>query len=97
LIPKRINFFNYPRRELRRRNRQTILVTLGLAIEIGLVLTVSAASAGVEAADHQVLRGLDSVGTDITISATTTSSSSGAQPFDFNPGLFNKEGRFSIS
>ncbi len=83
-------FFTYIRRELRRRSKQAILVALGLAIGIGLVVTVSAASAGVKNADGQVLHSLDGVGTDMTITKTATFSTSGPQHFGFAPGTFDK-------
>ncbi len=41
-------FFTYLRRELRRRARQASLIALGLALGIGLVITVTALSAGVK-------------------------------------------------
>jgi len=60
-------FATYLRRELRRRMRQAIFVALGLAVGIGLVVTVSAASAGVKKADASVLSSLYGVGTDVTV------------------------------
>ena len=41
-------FFTYLARELRRRMRQAVFIALGLAVGVGLVLTVTAASAGVK-------------------------------------------------
>ena len=60
-------FFTYLTRELRRRLRQAIFIALGLAVGVGLVLTVTAASAGVKNAQAGVLKGLYGVGTDITV------------------------------
>jgi putative ABC transport system permease protein len=60
-------FVTYLRRELRRRMRQAIFVALGLAAGIGLVVTVSAASAGVKKAEASVLSSLYGVGTDVTV------------------------------
>jgi putative ABC transport system permease protein len=60
-------FATYLRRELRRRMRQAIFVALGLAVGIGLVVTVSAASAGVKKAESSVLASLYGVGTDVTV------------------------------
>jgi putative ABC transport system permease protein len=40
-------FVTYLRRELRRRMRQAVFITLGLALGVGLVVTVAAASDGV--------------------------------------------------
>src|SRR6185437_4387982 len=62
-------FFTYLARELRRRLRQAIFIALGLAIGVGLVLTVTAAAAGVKNAQAGVLQGLYGVGTDITRTA----------------------------
>lgn len=61
-------FLTYLRRELSRRVRQTAFVALGLALGVGLVVTVSAASAGVKKAETGVLSGLYGVGTDLTVS-----------------------------
>jgi putative ABC transport system permease protein len=47
--------------------RQGIFVALGLALGVGLVVTVAAASAGVNKAEADVLSGLYGVGTDITV------------------------------
>ncbi len=71
-------FITYLRRELRRRIRQSVLIALGLAVGIGLVLTVTAASAGVKKAQADVLSSLYGVGTDVTIT--------GKPPPPFSPG-----------
>jgi putative ABC transport system permease protein len=60
-------FVTYLRRELSRRVRQGVFVALGLALGVGLVVTVAAASAGVTKAQSGVLSGLYGVGTDITV------------------------------
>jgi putative ABC transport system permease protein len=60
-------FVTYLRRELRRRMRQAIFVAFGLAIGVGLVVTVTAASAGVKKAQAAVLRSLYGIGTDVTV------------------------------
>jgi putative ABC transport system permease protein len=60
-------FLTYLRRELRRRMRQAVFVALGLAVGIGLVVTVSATSAGVKKAEDSVLSSLYGVGTDVTV------------------------------
>jgi putative ABC transport system permease protein len=60
-------FFTYLRRELRRRMRQAILIAFGLAVGIGLVITVTALSAGVKNAQGTVLHSLYGVGTDVTV------------------------------
>lgn len=79
-------FFTYLRRELRRRMRQAIFITLGLAVGIGLVITVTAASSGVKKAQATVLHSLYGVGTDITVTKTPTAGS-------FNPGSIGFQNR----
>ena len=68
-------FFTYLARELRRRLRQAIFIALGLAVGVGLVITVTAASAGVKNAQAGVLKGLYGVGTDITVTGAAPSAS----------------------
>lgn len=63
-------FLTYLAHELLRRKRQTIAVALGLAISIGLVVTVAAASSGVQRAQSTVLQALYGIGTDITVTTT---------------------------
>jgi ABC-type antimicrobial peptide transport system permease subunit len=70
-------FFTYLRRELRGRMRQAVFLALG----VGLVITVTAASAGVKDAQGTVLHALYGVGTDVTVTRTPTAGS-------FNPGSF---------
>jgi putative ABC transport system permease protein len=60
-------YFTYLRRELRRRMRQSIFIGLGLAIGVGLVITVMGASAGVKAAQNKVLVSLYGIGTNLTV------------------------------
>ncbi|MGO9559694.1 MAG: ABC transporter permease [Acidimicrobiales bacterium] len=74
-------FFTYLRRELRRRAKQAIVVAIGLAIGIGLVMTVSAASAGVKTAQGEVLHSLYGVGTDMTVTKTATFGAGGTEHF----------------
>jgi putative ABC transport system permease protein len=69
-------FFTYLARELRRRLRQAVFIALGLAVGVGLVVTVTAASAGVNNAQAGVLKGLYGVGTDITVTGAAPSQSS---------------------
>ncbi len=47
--------------------RQAVVIALGLALGVGLVVTVAAASAGVNKAQSGVLSALYGVGTDITV------------------------------
>jgi putative ABC transport system permease protein len=60
-------FGSYLRGELLHRTRQAVLVALGLALGVGLVITVSAASAGVRTAQSDVLSAMYGVGTDVTV------------------------------
>jgi putative ABC transport system permease protein len=80
-------FFTYLRRELRRRARQASIIALGLALGIGLVITVTALSAGVKSAQGEVLHSLYGQGTDITVTKTPTAGS-------FTPGSFGFRGAF---
>jgi putative ABC transport system permease protein len=81
-------FFTYLWRELRRRMRQAIFIALGLALGIGLVITVSAASNGVKAAQGTVLQNLYGVGTSATVTSAPTAGSftPGSRTFQFIPG-----------
>ncbi len=74
-------FFTYLRRELRGRMRQGVFIALGLALGVGLVITVTAASTGVKNAQGTVLHALYGVGTDVTVTKTPAAGS-------FTPGSF---------
>lgn len=63
-------FLTYLKRELRRRMRQAIFIAAGLAVGIGLVITVIGASDGVKHAQAKVLADLYGVGTDLTVTTT---------------------------
>src|SRR5258708_13246994 len=80
-------FFTYLRRELRRRMRQAIFISVGLALGIGLVITVTAASSGVRAAQGTVLQNLYGVGTSATVTMPPSSGSFGlgGRNFNFKP------------
>jgi putative ABC transport system permease protein len=60
-------FLTYLGRELRGRMRQAFVISIGLALGIGLVITVVAMSSGVRTAQGKVLGALYGVGTDITV------------------------------
>jgi putative ABC transport system permease protein len=60
-------FLTYLRRELRHRLCQAVLIAAGLAVGVALVVTVTAASAGVSNAQRSVLHALYGIGTDVTI------------------------------
>jgi putative ABC transport system permease protein len=73
-------FFAYLGKELRRRLRQAIFIALGLAVGVGLVITVTAASAGVRNAQADVLKGLYGVGTDVTVTGQAPSTGKSGDP-----------------
>ena len=80
-------FLTYLRRELRRRMRQATLISLGLALGIGLVITVTALSAGVKNAQGTVLHSLYGVGTDITVTKAPAAGAGGARSFGFGGAI----------
>jgi ABC-type antimicrobial peptide transport system permease subunit len=53
--------------ELRRRKGRTLLTALGLAVGVGLVVTVSALTTGLDRAQQKVLAPLTGVGTDMSV------------------------------
>ena len=85
-------FFTYVARELRRRRRQAVVVAIGLALGVGLVVTVSAMSDGVGAAQRSVLHSLYGVGTDITVTQTAAAGSGGGARFGLNPANRSQQG-----
>jgi putative ABC transport system permease protein len=76
-------FFTYLGRELRRRVRQAVIIAFGLALGVGLVITVTAASAGVQNAQAGVLHSLYGVGTDITVTQPPAKGASASVSFGF--------------
>jgi ABC-type antimicrobial peptide transport system permease subunit len=74
-------YVTYMLAELRRRSGRTILTALGLAIGVGLVVTVNALSTGLDRAQAAVLEPLTGVGTDMSVT----------RPIDFSP---TQEGGF---
>ncbi|MBA3262737.1 MAG: ABC transporter permease [Thermoleophilaceae bacterium] len=60
-------YISYIASELRRRKGRTLLTALGLAVGVGLVVAVSALSAGLDDAQDEVLEPLTGVGTDISV------------------------------
>jgi putative ABC transport system permease protein len=80
-------FLTYLWRELRRRMRQAIFIAFGLALGIGLVITVTAASNGVKTAQGSVLHSLYGIGTDITVTTAAARGSGGPSSFSFGGGL----------
>ncbi|HWG62805.1 MAG TPA: ABC transporter permease [Streptosporangiaceae bacterium] len=74
-------FFTYLVRELRRRMRQASFIAVGLAVGIGLVITVMAASSGLQNAQATVLHSLYGVGTDMTVTKAPTAGAGGGFGF----------------
>jgi putative ABC transport system permease protein len=85
-------FLTYLGRELRRRARQASIIALGLALGIGLVITVTALSSGVKNAEGEVLHSLYGQDTDITVTKTPTFGSGGPGSFGFR-GAFGTQQR----
>ncbi len=65
-------YVTYMFSELRRRKGRTVLTALGLAVGIGLVVTVSALSTGLDDAQAKVLKPLTGVGTDMSVTRPIT-------------------------
>jgi putative ABC transport system permease protein len=66
-VSRAVFYLTYMLAELRRRSGRTILTALGLAIGVGLVVTVNALSQGLDDAQAQVLKPLTGVGTDMSV------------------------------
>jgi putative ABC transport system permease protein len=81
-------FLRYLGRELRSRARQAALIALGLAVGVGLVITVDGAATGVGNAQSGVLKGLYGVGTDVTVTKA---------PPPFNPSSGGSGGGLRVS
>jgi ABC-type antimicrobial peptide transport system permease subunit len=60
-------YVTYMLAELRRRSGRTLLTALGLAVGVGLVVSVSALSKGLDDAQAKVLEPLTGVGTDMSV------------------------------
>ena len=85
-------FTTYLVRELRRRMRQAIFVAAGLALGIGLVITVIAASTGVSDSQGAVLHSLYGVGTDVTVTQAPAAGSGRPPSFGFGGGATGQAG-----
>src|SRR5215207_7518233 len=72
--------------ELRRRPGRTALTALGLAIGVGLVVIVSALSAGLDDAQDEALKPLTGVGTDMRVSRPLKLPGQGSEA---GPGAFS--------
>jgi putative ABC transport system permease protein len=75
-------YLSYMLAELRRRTGRTILTALGLAVGVGLVVTMSALSSGLDTAQRSVLQPLTGVGTDITVTRPIKLSANGGGVFN---------------
>jgi ABC-type antimicrobial peptide transport system permease subunit len=60
-------YLRYLTAELRRRKGRTVLTALGLAVGVGLVVTVTSLSRGLDDAQAEVLEPLTGVGTDMSV------------------------------
>ncbi len=60
-------YARYLRAELLRRKGRTILTLLGLALGVGLVITISSLSSGLDDAQKTTLDPLAGIGTDLTV------------------------------
>jgi hypothetical protein len=79
LVPSVTVFYlSYAIAELRRRKGRTLLTALGLAVGVGLVVTVSALSKGLDNAQDRVLKPLTGVGTDMSVTRPLRVSGSGS-------------------
>lgn len=87
--------FRYVRRELTLRWTRTVLTALGLAIGVGLVMSIMGVANGISNAQQQVLSPLGSVGTNIIVTRTvgaitstsaTTTTQGSSQGFGPNGG-----------
>ncbi|RFA18149.1 ABC transporter permease [Subtercola boreus] len=76
-------FGTYLRRELFNRRKQTIIISIGMALAIALVIVVNSVSAGVQSAQAAVLQSVYGVGTDISISEAAAAPTAGATPGQF--------------
>lgn len=85
-------FLTYLRRELLNRKRQTLVVSIGMAVAIGLVVVVTAVSAGVKSSQQQVLGSLYGVGTDISITQTAVPGLDNGGRFQFGAGPNRQQG-----
>jgi putative ABC transport system permease protein len=79
-------YLRYVVAELRRRKGRTILTALGLAVGVGLVVTVTALSRGLDDAQAEVLEPLTGVGTDMSVNRPiTVEAEEGEESFSAGP------------
>lgn len=75
----RVFSVTYMLAELRRRSGRTLLTAAGLAVGVGLVVTVSALSKGLDEAQAKVLEPLTGVGTDMSVTRPIRFDASGPE------------------
>ena len=80
-------FLEYIGSELRRRKGRTFLTALGLALGVGLVVTVAALSDGLDKAQDEVLAPLTGVGTDLSVSRPLEIDQNGSGASGGGPGF----------
>jgi putative ABC transport system permease protein len=81
-------FVTYLVRGLRGRARQMVIVSIGLAVGVAAVVTLTAASTGVSRAQAAVLHSLYGVGTDISVTRAASSDGAGSGGAGSNKGMF---------
>ena len=73
-------YLSYLFSELRRRKGRTLFTALGLGVGVGLVVTVSALTTGLDRAQSKVLEPLTGVGTDMSVTRPLKVNSQGQGP-----------------
>jgi putative ABC transport system permease protein len=73
-------YARYLRAELLRRKGRTILTLLGLALGVGLVITLSSLSNGLDEAQKTTLNPLAGIGTDLTVTRVAQQDQGGGGP-----------------
>lgn len=96
-------FARYLGRELSGRGKQAAIISIAMALAIGLVVIVNSLSAGVRDAQAAALESVYGVGTDIMVSATPTPPAEGERPagplfeFDAEAGTATTDGTTAVS
>ena len=73
----RVFYLRYLRAELVRRRGRTILTLLGLAVAVGLVISIASLSKGLDEAQGATLDPLAALGTDLTVTRTAEEDAGG--------------------
>lgn len=86
-------FFTYLTRELTKRRKQTLIISLGMALAITLVVLMSGISTGIAATQQKALAAIYGVGTDLTVTKTATATTNnGTQQFNFGANAGTQSG-----